>query len=296
MAIEVPGDIKHVLYSRITVGHLCSKRFSEAEYSIGLGGLGGRTDDYFQIMGEMITIGGTMVWLPSDGHDTPDFLIPQTDSGEVTLRTAFNVSMAGEFNEFMVFESSEDRGTPIDALYRALFDLSRKRRPDFKGVLGLAMRAQMASVFGSGVKRSPIFEFAPADGQMIIDPGHIEEWFEFDTKSRHAGVTALICGIGADLSADLSVYDERMLNSVFYLHPANIGSKTMLLHNHGVIFTELPMKERVVNLGEEIRDVIAEGDFIDMRHLLDGSALTRAMIGVSYIQAFRPDPRGNAGL
>jgi len=104
--IGVLGDISDVLYSRVTPGHLSSKLFFETEYSIGLGGLGNRIEDYFGIMGEMITIGGTMVWLPTDGHDTPDFLIPKSDTGRVTLKTAFNVSIGGGFNELLTFNSN----------------------------------------------------------------------------------------------------------------------------------------------------------------------------------------------
>jgi anti-anti-sigma factor len=84
-AVLVMGDVKDVLYSRVSVDHLCSKKFSETEYSIGLGGMGNQLEDYFPIMGEMMTIGGTMVWLPTDGHDTPDFLIPKKDTGQVNL-------------------------------------------------------------------------------------------------------------------------------------------------------------------------------------------------------------------
>jgi len=289
-AIEILGHVKDVLYAQVTVAHLCSKRFSETEYSIGLGGLGDRIDDYFQIMGEMITIGGTMVWLPTDGHDTPDFLIPKTDTGEVTLRTVFNASIAGHFNELIFFDSSEEKGTTIDTLYRELFRVSKHRRDDYKGVLALAMRTQMSSVFGSGVKKSPIAEFAPRNGEMLMSPANFDEWFDVDSEPRHADVTCLICGLGADLTCDLSSYDESELNSVFYLHPANTSDKTELLHNHAVIFTELPMLERLVNLEKEIGAVVEEGDFIDMRHLLDRSALKRAFIGVSYIQEFRRAP------
>ena len=127
------GDVRDVLHARITPAHLCSKRFSETEYSIGLGGLGDRLEDYFPLMGEMITVGGTMVWLPTDGHDTPDFLIPRKDTGQITLRTVFNVVIAGGFNELMRFESGAAEGTPIDVLYRALFDLARQRRPIIEG-------------------------------------------------------------------------------------------------------------------------------------------------------------------
>jgi len=290
--IEVLGDISDVLYSRVTPGQLSSKLFFETEYSIGLGGLGNRIEDYFGIMGEMITIGGTMVWLPTDGHDTPDFLIPKSDTGRVTLKTAFNVSIAKGFNELVTFNSDAAVGATMDMLYKDLFELSRRRRPDFKGVLGLALRAQMSSVFGSGVKKSPVDKFAPSDGEMIIHPAHFADWFDADTEPRHENVTALICGIGADLTSDLSHYDQRLLNSVFYLHPSNVGKRTMMLHNHAVIFSELPMSDQPTSLETEIGNVVENGDFSDMRHLLDKSALTQAVIGISYIQGFRRDPRG----
>ncbi len=291
-AIEVLGDIASVLHARITPTDLSSKRFFQTEYSIGLGGLGDLTDDYFNIMGEMITIGGTMVWLPTDGHDTPDFLIPKIDTDEVTLKTAFNVSLTGGFDELLLFTSSEDHGTTMEGLYKALFEVSNTRRLDHKGILGLAMRAQMSSVFGSGVKKSPVDRFAPADGEMITHQNHFANWFDADTVPRHTNVTGLICGIGTDLTRDLSSYDQRLLNSVFYLHPSNLGKQDVLLHNHAVIFSELPLSSEPASLESEISYVVENGDFCDMRHLLDRSTLTRAVIGISYIQSFRNDPNG----
>jgi hypothetical protein len=56
----------------------------------------------------------------------------------------------------MWFESGAAEGTPIDVLYRALFDLVRQRRSDYRGVIGLALRAQMGGVWGAGIQRSPI--------------------------------------------------------------------------------------------------------------------------------------------
>ena len=42
--------------------------------------------------------------------------------------------------------------------------------------------------------------------------------------------------------------------------------------------------------------VVDEGDFIDMRHLLDRSTVRQAFFGLSYIQSFRRDPRGYRGV
>jgi anti-anti-sigma factor len=295
-AIEVLGDVRDVLHARITPAHLCSKRFSETEYSIGLGGLGDRLQDYFPLMGEMITVGGTMVWLPTDGHDKPDFLIPRNDTGQITLRTAFNVVIAGGFNEFMSFESAAAEGTPMDVLYRALFDQAHQRRRDYRGAIGLAMRAQMGAVWGAGIKRSPIQGYAPPNHELINHPTNVAQWFDFDAAPRHGGATALICGVGADLTKDLSTYEQEELNSVFYLNPAQPPNTRELLHNHAVLFSPLPFSEPSASLEDEIKRVVDEGDFIDMRHLLDRSTVRQALLGVSYIQSFRRDPHGVRGV
>ncbi|MEO5361527.1 MAG: STAS domain-containing protein [Nitrospirota bacterium] len=288
-AIEILGNVDDVLYSKITLNHLASKRFSKTEYSIGLGGLGDKVQDYFPVMGEMMTIGGTMIWLPTDGNDIPDFLIPQYDTGEVTVRTTFNVSIIGNFNDYIYFESNIEGGCTLTELYRALFNVTKERRQDFKGVIGVAMRAEMAAIFASGVKKSPISDNSPSNGQMIVHASNISEWFDIDTTPRHTDTTALICGLGADLTMDLSAYNEKELKSVFYLHPANLGGKTEMLHNHGVIFSPIPMAGKIANFEAEIKNVINKSDFIDMRHLLDISTVTKAFIGLSYTQRFVRD-------
>lgn len=297
--VEVLGNVNDVLYCRITPDHLSSKNFFSTEYSIGLGGLGDRLDDYFPIMGEMITIGGTMVWLPTDGNDIPDFLIPHKDTGQITIRTAFNASIAGGFNELMVFESVSPEGTAIDDLYRALYHLARTRDTGFRGVLGVAIQAQMPSLLGAGIRQSPILERAPKNGEMILHSSNVDQWFEFDAVPRHRDVTGLICGLGVDLSADLSRYNQEQLHSVFYIHPThgeNDEKEQVLLHNHAVVFNSLPFPERPVNFDREIKNVVEKGDFVDMRHLLDRSTVSKALIGIGYIQEFRRDPRGYRGI
>ena len=288
-SLKILGDVRNVLYARVDASQIFSKRFSETEYSIGLGGLGDWTEDYLPILGEMITVGGAMVWLPTDGHDTPDFLVPKVDTGQITLRTAFNISIAGGFNETILFESREAGGTTLSGLYRALFGLAKERRKDFRGILALALRAQMPAVYCSGVKRAPIRDHAPANGEMITHASNKDDWFDGGLTARHRDATALICGVGADLSADLSQYDPEELNKVFYLHPENAGGKMELLHNHAVVFAPVPMAERISSLDEEVRGLVESGEFQDMRHLFDRSTISRALIGVSYIQEIRDD-------
>jgi len=43
------------------------KKFSEVTYSLGLGALGADVNEAMPLLGEMITLHGSMVWLPTDG-------------------------------------------------------------------------------------------------------------------------------------------------------------------------------------------------------------------------------------
>jgi anti-anti-sigma factor len=287
--IEVVGDIKNVLAAAITPGHVCSKPFFEKEYSIGLGALGGNVEEYLPLMGEMITLGGTMVWLPCDGNDTPDFLIPRKDTGKVTVRTGFNASLAGPFHEYAEFVSADPAGLTMNELYRVLFDQAKARRPDYKGAIGIGMRCEMGAVFGSGVLKAPIASLAPANGKWITDPSNFSDWFEFDKEPRHRNVTGLIAGVGVDLSCDTSVFTPEHFHATFYVNPANTGGKLELLHNHAVIFKSLPMPESGFTLEGEVAAVIEKGEFTDMRHLLDASTVMRAVIGMVYVDDFRVD-------
>ncbi len=285
--VEILGDIQDVLHASLTETQVISKAFSETEYSIGCGALGDQFEDYYPIMGEMITIGGTMVWLPTDGHDTPDFLIPKNASRAVTIRTCFNASLTGGFDECLLVEAKAPEGLTIDQLYRLVFESARSRRPDYCGIIGLAGRAEFATVLGAGIRRSPIRRFQPANGQTILHPSNIADWFAGDREPRRRDVTGLLCGVGVDLQADLSAFDPAMVDLAFYRHPDNTAGKPHLLHNHAAFFTALPWTERPVDLGIEVTKVVDEGDFCDMRHLLDQSRIHRAFVGISFTQEIR---------
>ncbi len=266
--VKVIGNINNVLRASIERKDVCLRRPSEIRYSIGLGALGEQIEDCYRKLGEMITVDGNMYCLP---------------------RTAFNVSVSGGFDELILFRSSEKGGTSMTSLYQSLFEIYRSRRPDYKGVIGVVARAQMSGVYGSAVKISPVKDFAPKNGEMITHASNLDEWFELDKEPRYRGVTALICGAGVDLTADLSAFSKDRFNAVFYVHPANIGAKTELLHEHAVIFSEMPLPEISPSLEGEIARVLEKGRLLDMRHVLDNSTVTGALIGVSYIQEFLLD-------
>ncbi|MFM8683597.1 MAG: STAS domain-containing protein [Chthoniobacterales bacterium] len=289
--IDILGDIANVIDCAITPDLVAGKPFFETEYSLGLGALGGSPDDYLPVMGEAIMLAGTMVWLPTDGNDTPDYMIPRKASTSVVLQTGFNASIRGGFNEFVEFSAAPGRPASVREIYRALFDLAKERRLEYRGVLGLAMRAEIHEAFGAGITKSPLLVNRPANGKMITDPSNYDEWFESDKTPRNQGTTALICGAGEDLTADLSSIDQERLRRMFYINPANKASQNEVLHNHAVFFRNAPAPGGTRDMDVEMRRVVDEGEFVDMRHLLDQTTVTSALIGVSYVQEVREDSK-----
>jgi anti-anti-sigma factor len=289
--IDILGDIANVIDCAITPDLVAGKPFFESEYSLGLGALGGKPEDYLPVMGEAIMVAGTMVWLPTDGNDTPDYMIPRKASTAVVLQTGFNASIRGGFNEFVEFTAAPGRSASVREIYRALFDLAKVRRPDYRGVLGLAMRAEIHEAFGAGITKSPLLSNRPANGKMITDPSNYDEWFESDKTPRNQGTTALICGAGEDLNADLSAIDQDRLRRMFYINPANKGAQNEVLHNHAVFFRNAPVLGGTRDMDVEMRRVVDAGEFVDMRHLLDQTTIVSAVIGVNYVQEVREDSK-----
>jgi len=293
--IRVTGSNLDFLYAKCSEESITSESLANIKYSLGVGALGERVDDYINRLGELLTVGGTVIWTPTDGHNTPDYLIPKGDAKEVKVHTVFNIILDGIFNEVVRFEASDqEKGVPLKAIYQELFELTKKRVPGFKGVLGLVMRADVGGILGAGIKRSPIIANAPENGELITHQDNIKDWLNFQVEPEHENTTALVVGVSA-LGSD---FDPSLLQSVFYIPPksksrlfsiARFRGKSKetdepVSHNHAAIFQFLPEANSGYQLENEVANVIENGRFIGMEHLLDSSTFKKGVLGLSYIQ------------
>jgi anti-anti-sigma factor len=282
--LSVTGDLTKVLFASLTNSDIKSLRFSDAAYSLGLGALGKNITEAMPLLGEMITLHGSMVWVPTDGNMTPDFFTPAKDTGEVQIFTGFNIALHGPFHDIVTVESRANEGFTIAELYHSLFSLARERRRPFSGILAIVMWAIAAGVRSSEIRHAPVLDNAPSNQKTIMDPENYEEWNATISDPRYGGDTLVSFGFGIDLSEDLSSFDKRILESLYYVHPDNAGEQRDYLHNHGVVFRNIPW-EPGLDLDRHIRKIVREGEFVDMRHLLDDTRILHAKCGVSYISA-----------
>lgn len=284
-SLRVKGSLATLLHARIREEDLSAERLSGITYSLGLGALGSGVEDTMPYLGEMMTLHGSMIWLPTDGHDTPDFFVPAGDTGAVRAYTAFNLSLEGAFNEVAVVEATGEEGIALDALYRAIFALAKERRKECRGVLATAIWGVVAGVQSTGIKRSPIAGSALANGGSILDPENYGEWMDVCTEMKYDGYSIVTFGIGIDRSADLSGYDPAALEAIDAGHA---GPSGLSLHNHGVVFRGVPWDPET-DLVRGIERCLADGEFVDMRHLLDTTRIRRAKVGIAYISAIKQE-------
>jgi anti-anti-sigma factor len=287
--LRVLGDVQNVLFAKITEADIKAKKFSEVNYSLGLGALGADVKDALPLLGEMITLHGSMVWLPTDGNNTPDFLTPMDAGGDVPVYTGYNITLDGPFNEYFTLETDNQNGVSISDIYKVIFSSARERVQSYHGVVSVVIWGVISGLTSSGLKKAPIAGSAPPDGQSIMAPSQIHEWLASDAGSSCKGDTLVSFGIGIDLSHDLSAFKAENLASLYYANPLNTGAgKQMYLHNHGVVFKNIPY-DASLDLNTQVKKIVREGEFADMRHLLDTTRLRKAKIGVAYIQDITRD-------
>jgi len=282
--IRVLGDLNKILYSQMTEADIKTKKFSEINYSLGLGALGANVREAMPLLGEMITLYGSMVWLPTDGNNTPDFLTPLDSQGDVPVYTGFNVTLDGPFNEYLTLDATNPQGVSISDIYRTIFESAKTRVKSYRGVVALTIWGVIEGLSSSMLKKSPLATSAPPGGISVMDPSQIHDWITSDTKSSYKGDTLVSFGVGVDLAHDLSSFNAGNLASLYYANPLNKkADNEMYLHNHGVVFRNVPYNA-TLDLNSQVKKIVTDGEFVDMRHLLDNTRLRRAKIGIAYIQ------------
>ena len=289
-ALRVVGDLNNVLYAKITEADIRTRKFSEVTYSLGLGALGSDARDAMPLLGEMITLYGSMVWLPTDGNNTPDFLTPaDASSGDLPVYTGYNITLDGPFNEYFMLDAMNPDGVSIADIYRIIFSSTQGRVGMYQGVVAVTIWGVLTSLASSGLKKSPIAESAPPHGESIMSPGQVHNWIAPDTGVSYRGDTLVSFGIGIDLTHDLAHFRPDALDALYYANPLNTGAaKQMYLHNHGVVFRNFPY-DPSLDLNTQVKKCVTDGEFVDMRHLLDSTRLRKAKIGVAYIQSVEKD-------
>ncbi|QYZ80233.1 anti-sigma factor antagonist [Methanofollis formosanus] len=270
--LRMHGALDPILSARLAREEVRAVPLSDLGYALGIGALGGSRDEATERLGEMVALRGAVAWLPTDGHGAPDFLVPAfPGGGEGVAYTAFDLALDGPFHEVAVVEAGSEEGFTLEALYRALLALAERRRPDFGGVVATALWGVTAGVAGAAMTQVPLAEKG-------FGPDEFDRWVDRRDDLRHGGDTLLAFGIAADRAAA----GQEEIAALCPTLPGEPDEKDLCYHAHGAVFRHVPWDDGA-SLEKGIDRCFAEGEVVDVCHLLGSTRLRRAKVGVAYV-------------
>ena len=284
-SLVVGGDILNILHARLELPLVHARRLDQLKYSLGFGAMGNAVADYMPLIGHMLTFDHGVFYTPADGRGCPDYLVPAAgcDDTGMTVQSAFDLALDGDFNEMAVYRSISPAGTELENIWHDLLRLASQRRPDFKGMIWISMLAATGSTYINSLKRAPLLEAAPTNGKMINHASNQEAWMDMDVIPCCRDAAILLSGVGADLQRDLSDYDEAFLSRIFPMTPTELSGRRTLMRNHAAVFAPEIVTWQADQFEAASRKLMNEGQLQRVGELQERTMIKHALIGLGYI-------------
>ena len=279
--LRVIGQADDFLYSRASLEQLTTLDLSDLGYALGVGALGKPGPTVLDHLGELLSLPGAVYWLPGDGRQVPDFLIadrpqaqdpiPNTQYPKLPVHLLYGLTLEGSYQVYGRFTAADqEAGTPLDDLTRELLAWAEQRNCPSTEAMGVVLRADVACLWGVGLKRSPRAERAPANGQKISHRENIKDWLHFPTEPAYANHTLLAVGVLGEQGSK----------------GAGVQGSTVA-HIHGATFRFVPELGGDRRLGDELAQVVQQGELVSVAHLLPNTRLRKALFGLWMIEGMK---------
>jgi hypothetical protein len=252
-------------------------------------------------LGELVSVPGAVYWLPGDGRQVPDFLIADHSPirnpisniqyPKLPVHLLYALTLMGPYQVYGRFTAADqEAGASLDDLTHEIIAWAseqRSRGAEERGgseaggwstptqAVGLVLRADIAGLWGVGLKRSPRAENAPANGQKISHRENIKDWLHFPTEPAYANHTLLAVGMLGEQGSKGT--GEQGSTSA----PQHLCTSA---HVHGATFRFVPELGGDHGLEDELDRVVQQGELVSVAHLLPNTRLRKALFGLWMIE------------
>jgi anti-anti-sigma factor len=274
--LEVAGEPADLLYSRATAERLTSPPLAELGYGLAIGAPAESAAAAVERLGEMLTLPGSVFWVPGDERQAADYLTADRGGARVAAYVLNGIWLQGRPQFYGRFIAADgERGATLDDWARGLLDWAAQAPAGGARAVGVALRAELAEMWGVALKRAPVAGRAPANGQEISHRENIADWLHFPTEPAFANYTLLAAGVAAANTG--RPLGGRGWEAVF---GGAEGGAAYRLHLHGAAFRPVPELGGAAILEEEIGHVAGQGELTAVAHLLPTTRVRSALFGV----------------
>jgi anti-anti-sigma factor len=290
--LSVTGDLRAIHDGRVSIGDVQINRGCSKGFCAGIGAMGKNRDMAAPLLGEMISIGGTVYWIPTDGHLTPDYFTAE-DSGSSGMKSfsLFTIAFSGPFTDMIRISSEKPDGITLAEAYGGIFRYAAQQYPGYRGVCAVVMKATIGGVYSSDMKTSLLAAAAdhaargPAampGGRTVTElpfDGSISERVsEINVKPRYAGDVLISVGYGIDLKVAQNAFPADELAALYYTDPRR-SADGMFLYNKGAVFRNLRW-DNSAGFEAQADSVLDAGEFVAMHNLLGITKIKSALAGI----------------
>ena len=258
LSCRILGDPVKLDGCRFTAEDGHAVALPQSSVALGLGAFGQQFGECRNRFGEFLAVAGTAAYLPTDGTETPDYLVSAgTDLPEMTL--LYGLACDGPFGRLARFETSpESGGTGLSALAGHCLAIAGAE------TAGVVIVAESAGLVGASLRQSPATAEVP---RAPFGHPEIRKWITFAPERVFPRAVVVIVGV-------VSASPPPELRPLVRPLGENGGPSG---HFHAAAFSYGPVKRGRIDLRETVSHLFESERLEGVLHLLnDGRAIVGA--------------------
>ena len=257
----VVGTEGKLSFSEYTEKDIVAVNPADMSFGCGLGALGETYEEYRDLFGETVVIGGNFFFHPAVKHPAVDFMMDSERDPGLTYKFFHGFGFTGSYQYLLSFDSREG-SIELSALIHGLFAVAPSN------FLGIVILAESRGLWGMRLRRVPVVEQKPQNGKRIFDPENFPAWFDFPVEA--ADVNHVVAAAG------IAVRDRNLVSPEIQALIAD-GST---FHVHAGVFEKGPIGKEPGSFEKEVIRILSELKVYKVEHLLGRSRVESGLVGV----------------
>lgn len=299
--LAVNGNLHKALLGNVTKEDIRPFQGSAKGFCVGIGAMGKDRDMAAPLLGEMVTFGRAVYWIPTDGYLNTDFFTHEDlKSSGMKSFVLFNVAFTGPFTDMLRISSEKPEGMTLAEVYEGIFRYAQQKYPQFKGICAVTMKATIGALYSSDMKTSLLA--ASADKKIsapVAMPGGrtvtelpfdhtvAEKISVIDVQGKYHGNVLISVGYGIDLNVARKAFSPESLAPLYFTDERTRGDAPFL-YNKGVVFKDLPW-DNAADFETQLGTVTEAKASAAMHNLLNMTRVRSAMVGISPVSSIRQE-------
>ena len=247
--------------SAYTEEDVVSVKASGIQFGCGFATIGDKYEEYKSLFGESMVTKGSFFFYPAVNHSSVDYLIDtQRDPGS-EYKFLHGFGFNGPYRHIISFECREDP-LELTALVKGFFSISPA------SVIGIVIVAESKGLWGMHMKKVPLAEHRPAQGESVFDGNNFSEWIDFPVEPTYANHAVVATGI--------AIRDRESVRP----EVQSLVAEGNNYHIHGAIFEKTPLSKNIGGFDKELQRIFNEMEVHKIQHILGRSKFSVGMAAI----------------